>query len=580
MFDEIIVDGFCGGGGMSTGIEIATGTPVDIGINHDAAAIAQHRANHPRTEHYNESIFDVDPKKTVRGRSVGWAHFSPDCTHFSVAKGGTPVKKSIRGLAWVVARWAGTVKARIISMENVPEFMTWGPLVAKRDKATGRVLKLDGTLAAPGERVPVQEQQLVPDKKRSGKTFRQFISAMRGMGYEAEWNVLTACDYGAPTTRRRLFILFRRDGKRIVWPEATHGDPKSEAVQEGRLLPWRTAAECIEWDRPCQSIFERKKPLAENTMRRIARGIQKFIVDNPEPFIVSIGQTSAQDRSRGISEPLRTVVSKNESCLVTPLVVQVNHTGEQFRGQTVEEPLPTLTAKNGFGVVAPCLIQYHSETGNADVRGQECDAPIMTIDTSPRYGLAAASMIEVGYGERTGQLPRVCDLEKPLGTVVSTQKHAVVSAFISKYKGCDIGQPADAPLQTITAGGRHFAEVRAFLIKYYGQGVGQSANVPLDTITTKDRFGVIEVLGSKYQIVDIGMRMLEPRELYNAQGFPPDYIIDRDDMGKPYPKYEQVRKVGNSVPPPFGTALVRANWPERCIAEIRTMAELEEVMAG
>lgn len=256
--DEIVVDGFCGGGGWSTGFELAVGRPVDIGINHDAAAIAMHRKNHPYTRHYNANIWDVDPREACAGRPVGWAHFSPDCKHFSRAKGGKPVSKKIRGLAWVVIKWAGTVFPRIISMENVIEFTTWGPLVAARDKKSGRVLKQDGSIAEPGERVPVQEQKLVPDKRRAGKTFRRFVGELRALGYTVEWRELTACDYGAPTTRRRFFLLARRGEKPIVWPEPTHGAPDSEGVLSGRLQPWRTAAEIIDWSKPCPSIFERK----------------------------------------------------------------------------------------------------------------------------------------------------------------------------------------------------------------------------------------------------------------------------------------------------------------------------------
>ncbi|MGN0107717.1 MAG: DNA cytosine methyltransferase, partial [Hominilimicola sp.] len=299
--DEITVDGFCGGGGWSTGFEFAIGRPVDIGINHDADAIAMHKKNHPFTKHYNENIFEVDPYEATQGRPVGWAHFSPDCTHFSRAKGGTPVKKSIRGLAWVVTKWAGTVHPRIISMENVPEFMTWGPLCARRNK-DGRIYKTNGTLADKHEYVPYEEQQLIPDKRKSGKTFKRFISVMKSFGYECKWKMLTASDYGAPTIRKRLFIIFRNDGKPIVFPKPTHGNPESEEVKSGKLLPWHTAAECIDWDLECPSIFERKKPLAENTLKRIAKGIQRFVIDNPNPFII-----------------------------------QVNHSGDNFRGQSIDE---------------------------------------------------------------------------------------------------------------------------------------------------------------------------------------------------------------------------------------------------
>lgn len=514
LLDEIVVDGFCGGGGFSTGFEFAIGAPVDIGINHDAAAIAQHRANHPHTKHYNENIFDVNPREACDGRPVGWAHFSPDCTHFSRAKGNTPVKKSIRGLAWVVKKWAGTVHPRIISMENVPEFMTWGPLVAVRDPKTGRCMKIIGTkektgkpitaVAAPGERVPLEAQLMRPDKAKSGKTFRQFIRDMKSLGYAVEWRVLVASDYGAPTNRRRLFILFRRDGKPIVWPKKTHGDPKSAAVKSGKLFPWHTVAECIDFDRECPSIFERKRPLAENTMKRIARGIEKFIINNPEPFIV-----------------------------------QVNHGGDRFRGQGVDEPLQTVDTSNRYGAVMAFLHKYY----------------------------------DGGYQGAGGAL------NEPLPTVTATDHNSIVTANILQMNHNCVGQGMNEPLRTITAGAGHFAEVRTFLMKYCGGCIGQSVNEPLHTVTADDRFGLVTIKGTQYAIVDIGLRMLEPRELYNAQGFPPDYVIDHDDTGRKIPRYEQVAKVGNSVPPPFATALARANWPERCRVKINTMQELDAVIA-
>ena len=617
-FDEITVDGFCGGGGWSTGFELAIGEPVTIGINHDAAAISMHKKNHPYTKHFNENIFEVDPRKACSGRPVGWAHFSPDCTHFSRAKGGKPVKKQIRGLAWVIVKWAGTVKPRIVSMENVKEFMSWGPLIAARDKKTGcvlkRVEKVDeetgnieevSEVAAPGEVVPILKQYLIPDKKRAGETFRAFCRAMKELGYEFEFKILKACDYGAATSRERLFGIFRNDGKPIVWPKPTHGDPNSQEVMSGKLSPWHVAAEIIDWSQECPSIFERKKPLAENTLKRIARGIEKFVIGNPEPFIV-----------------------------------QVNHSGEIFRGQSVNSPIPTMTSKNGHGVVmpvmaeirhisksvkdidseaeqciiTPTLIQYHSETTANGVRGQHLKEPIQTVDTSNRYGLAAATLIQTGYGERKGQAPRVPGLNKPLGTVVSKEKHAAVTAFLSKYYGggykgsgsaadqplptvtaidhnavistnivqlnnnC-VGQPITEPLRTITVGAGHFAEVQALLIKFYGQGTGQAISKPLDTVTAKDRFGLVTIHGIDYMIVDIGLRMLSPRELYAAQGFPPDYEIETDCNGRRIPKSEQTHKCGNSVPPPFAYALARANWPEKCIRKISTMAELNDTIA-
>ena len=532
--DEITVDGFCGGGGWSTGFEFAIGRPVDIGINHDKYAIAMHKKNHPFTEHYNENIFEVDPYKATKGRPVGWAHFSPDCTHFSRAKGGTPVKKSIRGLAWVVTKWAGTVHPRIISMENVPEFMSWGSLCARRNK-DGRIYRMDGTLAEKGPYVPYSEQQLVPNKKKQGKTFKRFINVMKSFGYKCEWKILTASDYGAPTIRKRLFIIFRNDGKSIIFPNPTHGNPESEEVKSGKLLPWHTAAECINWDLECPSIFERKKPLAENTLRRIAKGIQKFVIENPNPFII-----------------------------------QVNHGGDNFRGQEVDKPMPTITAKHGFGVVAPTLIQYHGEQSKNEVRGQILEKPLQTVDTANRYGLVTAFMSKYFGGNYQGCGSSV---DEPLHTITAVDHNALAAVHITQFNNHCIGQKVDEPLKTITCGEGHFGEVRAFLIKYYSGESGQKVNEPLHTIRTKDCFGLVTIKGVDYAIVDIGLRMLTPRELYNAQGFPTDYEIETDCYGNKYPKTKQVARCGNSVPPPFATALARANAPEWCTKKFDTMKD-------
>ena len=425
LWDEIVVDNFAGGGGASTGIKMAIGRDVDIAINHDPAAIAMHKANHPYTEHYNESVWDIDPVTATGGRPVGLCWFSPDCKHFSKAKGGKPVDKNIRGLAWVALKWAATVRPRVIMLENVEEFKTWGPLLGDR-----------------------------PDPKQKGRTFNCFVNALRRHGYQVDWRELRACDYGAPTIRKRFFLIARCDGRPIVWPKPTHGDPSSLKVQSGELKPWHTAAECIDWSIPCPSIFERKKPLAENTLRRIAKGLQKFVIDNPQPFIV-----------------------------------QVNHGGENFRGADFDKPLPTITTVDHNAIVTSNLIQLNNNS---------------------------------------------------------------------------IGQSVTSPLNTITAGGGHFGEVRAFLLKYYGQGGGQTLDEPLHTITTKDRFGLITVTGQEYQIIDIGMRMLTPRELFRAQGFPDTYIIECDYLGRPYPKTAQVARCGNAVPPQLPAALVRANLPELC----------------
>lgn len=455
---EIIVDNFAGGGGASTGIANAIGRSVDIAINHDPAAIAMHKANHPETEHYCENVWDIDPRTAVKGRLVALVWLSPDCKHFSKAKGGKPVEKSIRGLAWVAVRWAATVRPRVIILENVEEFKTWGPLLK------------DGR----------------PNPKQKGRTFQAFLNALERQGYKYDYRELRACDFGSPTSRKRFFLIARCDGYPIRWPKPTHADPKNK----GKLKPWRTAAEIIDWTLPCPSIFDRKRPLVENTMRRIARGIQKFVIENPEPFII-----------------------------------KVNHHGEAFRGQQIDKPFQTITAKNGWGIVAPFLTQYHSYE-NDGARGQTLGRPLLTQDTSNRYGL--------------------------------------VTSHLVKLKGTNIGQPVTQPLQTITAGGKHFGEVRAFLLKYYGTNIGQKCDEPLQTLTSKHRFGLVVVGGLNYQIADIGMRMLEPRELFNAQGFPTDYIIDRDYTGKQYPKSEQVALCGNAVPPAFAEALVRVNLPELC----------------
>lgn len=405
LFREIIVDNFAGGGGASTGIEMATGLSVDIAINHDPAAIAMHKANHPDTEHYCESVWEVDPQEAVKGRPVGLAWFSPDCKHFSKAKGGKPVNKEIRGLAWVAVRWAATVKPRVIMLENVEEFKTWGPV--------GK----DGQ----------------PIKEKQGVTFKRFVRSLKKLGYEVDFRELRACDYGAPTIRKRFFMVARRDGRPIVWPEPTHGDPRSLAVSVGKLKPWRTASEIIDWSIGTPSIFSRKKPLADNTMRRIARGIQKFVLDDPEPY---------------------------------------------------EAP----------GGALSFLAQYYTETNPGEVRGQSLKEPIYTIPTANRFAL-----------------------------------------------------------------------VKAFLVAYYGASVGQRLDEPLHTITTRDRFGLVTLKGHYYQIADIGMRMLQPHELYAGQGFPDNYIINRDHEGNAYPKTEQVARCGNAVPPPFADALVRANLPEFCV---------------
>ncbi|MEI7026181.1 DNA cytosine methyltransferase [Paenibacillus sp. y28] len=542
---EIIVDNFAGGGGASTGIELAIGRSVDIAINHDPAAIAMHKTNHPDTKHYCESVWDVPPLEATGGQPVALCWFSPDCKHFSKAKGGKPVEKKIRGLAWVAVRWAATVRPRVIMLENVEEFQTWGPIK-------------DGQ----------------PDSKQKGRTFRSFVNALRRLGYEVEWRELRACDYGAPTIRKRFFLIARCDGKPIKWPQPTHGDPNSIQVKKKLLKPWRTAAEIIDWSIPCPSIFERKKPLAENTLRRIARGIQRFVIDNPRPYIVRIGQTGfGGDRLQyEIDKPLTTITTKAEHMLITPFISQYHtETTDQVRGQVLDKPLMTLDTSNRYGLVSAFIAKHFG--GNYTGPGSSPEQPLSTVTTTDHNALVTAHIAR-HFGESVGS-----PLDEPIGTVTAGGggKSALVSSHLIKMKGDNIGQPVAEPLHTITAGGLHFGEVRAFLMAYYGSSIGQDMEEPLHTVTTKDRFGLVTIQGQEYQIVDIGMRMLEPHELFAAQGFPPEYIIDRDHTGKPYPKTAQVARCGNSVPPPFAEALVRANLPEMC-ADLPYQAEHQLVM--
>lgn len=567
---------FAGGGGSCTGIEMATGRRVDVAINHDPEAVAMHKANHPETKHYCESVWDVDPREVTQGRKVGLVWLSPDCKHFSKAKGGKPVEKKIRGLAWVTLRWAA-LKARVIVLENVEEFETWGPLIKGADGS------------------------MRPCPKNKGREFNVFVNALRRQGYVVEWKVLKACDYGTPTIRKRLFLIARCDGQPIVWPAATHADPKTAKAK--KLKPWRTAAECIDFTLPCPSIFERARPLADATLRRIAKGIMRYVVNAAEPFIVPMTHRGA-DRRYGMESPLPTVTAahRGEMALVAPVLTE-HANASSPRCMPIDEPLRTICAQTKGG----------------------------------HHALIAPTMIQTGYGERDGKSPRALDLEKPIGTLVGSSKHALVSAFLAKhYTGvvgatladptptvtaCDhnslvtaqlvgcggrAGQsrPRDAgePIQTITAKGdtciatsslvkmrgdagthapgqdptepphtisaqgNHFAEVRAFLTAYYGVDQDPRMEDPLHTITARDRFGLVMVAGQEYQIADIGLRMLAPRELYRAQGFPESYIIGDDPaQGLTLTKTAQVRMVGNSVCPPVAAALVRANLAELAI---------------
>jgi DNA (cytosine-5)-methyltransferase 1 len=567
--NELVVDFFCGGGGASSGIEAALGRPVDHAINHDDIALTMHAANHPFTEHHAEDVFAVDPRTLTQGRPVGLFWGSPDCTHHSRARGGTPVRKEIRGLAWVIVKWAGTVKPRIIMLENVPEFLDWGPLVAMRD-AAGRVVYKDGRMC------------MRADKKRRGKTFKRFVNELRRHGYAVEWRKLRACDYGAPTTRERLFLVARRDGQPITWPDATHGPRAAQ--------PYRTAAECIDWTIPTPSIFTRKRPLATATLRRVARGLAKFVVSSPKPYIVAIDHQSNGDSAtssadaplstittkarhivanpylaavggragnnppRDANDPLWTTTTKADTAVVNPYLVQVNHEGGD-RAQPLEQPLPTLTAKNGqalsvahvtkfqqqsigqepdvpldtimagatrFGVVAASISTFYGEKPESDtVRGSSLEEPIATQTTENRFGLVAASLVQTGYGEREGQEPRALDIERPLGTVVAGGgKHALVAASLVTNTTGHAPSSLESPVPTITTGDQQMLAA-ASIVKHYGgsyRGAGSSLEDPLHTITAFDHNALMTAHIARQFGTSIGHAADEPLKTVMAGG--------------------------------------------------------------
>ncbi|MCY0389591.1 DNA cytosine methyltransferase [Robbsia sp. Bb-Pol-6] len=580
---ELIIDNFAGGGGASTGLERAFGRPVDIAINHDAEAIAMHTVNHPHTAHYCESVFDVNPVEITGNQPAALVWLSPDCKHFSKAKGGKPVSKKIRGLAWIALRWAATVKPRVVMLENVEEFVTWGPLGA------------DGK----------------PDPAQRGRTFRSFVNALRRQGYVVEHRELRACDFGAPTIRKRFFLVARRDHLPIVWPVPTHGNPKSEAVKAGKLLPWRTAAECIDWSIPCPSIFERKRELKPATLRRIAKGIMKFVVDAADPFVVPTADGGVapaimhithqgDDRTRAAGVPLATITTANrgEQALISAHITKMR-TGSV--GSDLGEPVHTVTAGgeqarpgtgNAMGLVSATLIQtgYGERPGQAPrapgldkplgtavaggvkhalvsaflakhyggVVGTGVEVPTGTVTTSDHHSLVTAQL--VGCGGRAGQ-SRPRDAAEPLATVTSKADTAIAVSHLLKLRNNQFGQDARDPASTLTAGGGHLGEVRAFLMKYYGEGgQHQDCHDPMHTIPTRDRLALVTIQGEDYAIVDIGMRMLTPRELARAQGFPDSYVLDPVINGKPLSKSAQVRMIGNSVCPDVATALITANF--------------------
>lgn len=650
----MIVDSFAGGGGASTGIEMALGRSPDIAINHNPAALALHAANHPETLHLSENVYKVDPLDHMRGRHIGLMHFSPDCKHFSKAKGGKPVERNIRDLAWIIPGWIERIqksggKVDVVTMENVEEWKDWGPLVQT-------------------------ERGLMPCPDRRGQTFDAWCKAIRKLGGKIEWRELRACDYGAPTIRKRLFVVIRFDGKPIEWPEPTHGDPKSEDVIAGRKLPWRCAAEIIDWSLPCPSIFDTKaeiwekyrlravRPLADNTMARVARGMKRYVLDAERPFLVSIAHgDSGGRREYPLDEPFGVVTAGGISHALTVPSISRFNTGAT--GSAMDEPLPTITANSYIkkpggaapvGMIAPVITYAQQGGGNRSV-----EEPHHTITASGKdqNAVIVPTLVQTGYGEREGQAPRALDIDKPLGTIVAGGvKHALATAFVAQQNndirrigGVNPGRGADEPLSTVTATGAQQAPVTAFIArqfgnstghaideplgtvtadvnksqlvapffsKYYGTGDGARHDEPCHTITVNDRFGHVEtsievppfraeqeararqvadfmrahgfwdsrefvtldIDGQTFVIVDIGMRMLTPRELFNAQGFPPNYVIDGVWQGEgearrfvEFPKDVQVSCCGNSVSPFPYAAIVAANCGD--LVEIREAAE-------
>ncbi|SEB78633.1 DNA (cytosine-5)-methyltransferase 1 [Pseudomonas saponiphila] len=646
--DEIVVDFFCGGGGAGTGLEMGLGRAVNVAKNHSPAAISMHTVNHPGAVHYTTDVFEGDPDTECGGKAVGWFHMSPDCTHHSQAAGGQPRKREIRNLSWIGLKWAGKKKPRVISLENVKQILQWGPLIAKRDKATGRVVKLGGSVATPGEVVPVHQQFLVPDPARRGRTWAVFVAELQRLGYAVEWRVIKACDFGAPTSRERLFMIARCDGQPIVWPEPTHAKNPAKGQKK-----WRTAAECIDWTIPSKSIFDRPKPLAPATLRRIAKGMKKFVLDAADPFIVPIANWSG-DSVQSPHEPLRTVTSwprGGSFAMASPIIAPATHQGsDRINGPA--DPLPTVTCANRgeLTLISPVMVG----AGGPEYSGKPVgvEQPVGTLMTQNHRALASACIVQAGHGEGSGANKRrshgvndICgpvgtitasgggqsigtavmiqanggfntthakdildpmttvtntgsqqqlvtatlitnttghaatDLRSAVPTVTTGQHHALVTAFMERQFGASVGQGADEQAPTITAGGGGKSSlvelqlsreveagalrVAAFLISYYGTENVSGADEPAPTITTKDRLALVTVTikGTPYVIVDICLRMLQPSELYKAQGFPADYIISHGADGKPFTKTQQVHMCGNSVSPPPMAALARANDP-------------------
>ncbi|MFC0227434.1 DNA cytosine methyltransferase [Serratia aquatilis] len=651
----LVVVGFAGGGGSCEGIKRALGYAPHIAMNHNKVAMAMHAMNHPETLHYPEDIFSVDPVASTGGIPVLLGWFSPDCRDFSKAKGGTPVQKEIRGLAWVVLRWALAVRPRVLMMENVEEFRMWGPLIERAGKyypdPDRRGETFQGFIGMLGSGIPADHPAL--------KECCEFLDIdinspdagrlVAGLGYNVDHRERKAYMSGAPTIRKRLYIIARCDGRPVVWPEAKYGDPKSDAVKSGKLKPWRTAADCIDWTQPTRSILGRKKPLADNTLRRIVRGLQRYVIDNPEPYIVRIGQTGfGGDRlSYPTEQPLTTVTSKAEHLLLEPFAVKCNHTSNRtsydcFRGQSLHDPLQTITQSHGFSVAAPVVVrQFGNSTGHPvdDPLGtvtaggggksqlmsgvlvgaggpkysgkpRAVDMPMITLPATSHTALAAVNMVKHYGGNYDG--PGL-GVDEPFHTVTQVDHHALCSSHLVLLRGsCKDGRLSTEPAPTIMAAGQHIGHVQAFLQKYYGTETGGiDIDAPMHTIPTRDRFGLVEaqcdfepltdeqrynawcvarlvdeysdlpndshlfpeprrqyIRVGDYVIVDLCMRMLTPRELYNAQGFPPDYIIDRDPDGKRISQKDQVARCGNAVCPTEACDLVRANLPELCVLQM------------
>ena len=617
--DEIVVDFFCGGGGAGTGLEMGLGRAVTVAKNHSPAAISMHTVNHPHAKHFTTDVFEGDPDTECGGRAVGWFHMSPDCTHHSQAAGGQPRKREIRNLSWIGLKWAGMKQPRVISLENVKQILQWGPLVAKRCKTTGRVVKLGGGIAEPGEVVPVSEQFLVPNQKRRGQTWAVFVAELQRLGYAVEWRVIKACDFGAPTSRERLFMIARNDGQPIVWPEPTHAKNPVKGQQK-----WRTAAECIDWTIPSKSIFGRKKDLAPATLRRVAKGMRKFVLGDANPFIVPIANWSGES-VQSADEPLRTVTSYPKGgafSIVSPTLVQTGYgerAGQAPRVPGLDQPLGTVVAGGiKHALASACIVQAgHGEGSGKSKRrshgvndicgpigtvtasgGGQSIATVFMAQMNGGFNATAAKSIEdpMTTVTNTGSQQQLVtanlvhlrgncdarDLNDPLHTIsAGGTHHGLMTAFMERQFGASVGQGLNEPAPTITAGGGGKSSlvelqlspeveagalrVAAFLISYYGTSDAGDIAAPAPTITTRDRLALVTVTikGTPYVIVDICLRMLQPAELYKAQGFPGDYIISHGADGKPFTKTQQVHMCGNSVSPPPMAALARANDPWR-----------------